>query len=184
MRYFVLMVSLLCMQQLVMAQLPEGISPQTKIYLVRHAEKDTGNNPQLTAAGRKRAGDLLHILQNKNVQRIYATQFRRTQQTGDSLRIQLHIDTLLYKADTTGETVYNKIIAAGDGGKTILIIGHSNTVPKIIRRLGAAGFPANDIPDNEFDNLYLLTYKNGKAVVQVMKYGAASGASAKMQPLQ
>ncbi len=184
MRYFAMMVTLLCMQQPVLAQLPGGLTAQTKIYLVRHAEKDTGNNPQLTAAGRKRAGDLLHILQNKNVQRIYATQFKRTQQTGDSLRIQLHIDTLLYKADTTGESIYNKIIAAGDGGKTILIIGHSNTVPKIIRRLGAADFPAKDIPDNEFDNLYLLTYKKGKVKVEIKKYGDASGTSAKMQPLQ
>ena len=161
--------------------MPDGISSGTKIYLVRHAEKDTGNNPQLTAAGRSRAGDLLHTLQNKNIQRIYATQYRRTQQTGDSLRIQLHTDTLLYKADTSGQSIYEKIIAAGDAGKTILIIGHSNTVPKIIRKLGAVNFPSADIPDTEFDNLYLITYKKGKVKVKQLKYGERSGASAKMR---
>lgn len=181
MRYLLYSITLLFICKTSSAQLPEGLSSKTTIYLVRHAEKDTGNNPQLTAAGRKRAGDLLHILQKKNIQRIYATQYRRTQQTGDSLRIQLHIDTLLYKADTTGETVLNKIIAAGDGGKTILIIGHSNTIPRIIRKLGAVDFPSSDIPDTVFDHLYRLTYKKGKARVQVMQYGAASGPSSKMQ---
>ncbi|MFN8253506.1 MAG: phosphoglycerate mutase family protein [Ferruginibacter sp.] len=184
MRHLFCFVTLLLIFKTASAQLPEGLSSKTKIYLVRHAEKDTGNNPQLTAAGRKRAGDLLHTLQNKKIERIYATQYKRTQQTGDSLRIQLHIDTLLYKADTTGESILNKIIAAGDGGKTILIIGHSNTIPKIIRKLGAADFPSNDIPDAVFDNLYLLTYKKGKAVMKEMKYGAASGSSATMRPLQ
>lgn len=181
MKHLLCFVTLLLIFKTSVAQVPEGISSKTKIYLVRHAEKDTGNNPQLTAAGRRRAGDLLQTLQNKNVQRIYATQYRRTQQTGDSLRIQLQIDTLLYKADTTGQGIYDKIIAAGDAGKTILIIGHSNTVPRIIRKLGAVNFPVADIPDMEFDNLYLITYKKGRAKVKQLKYGEKSGVSAGMK---
>lgn len=181
MRHLFCFVTLLLIFKTAAAQLPEGISSGTKIYVVRHAEKDTGNNPQLTAAGRKRAGHLLQILQQKNIQRIYSTPYRRTIQTGDSLRILLHIDTLIYKADTTGQGIYDKIIAAGDGGKTILIIGHSNTVPRIIRKLGAKDFPSTDIPDMEFDNLYLISYKKGKVKVKQMKYGDKSGVSAGMQ---
>lgn len=181
MRHLFCFVTLLLFIKTSVAQLPEGISSGTKIYVVRHAEKDTGNNPQLTAAGRKRAGDLLQILQQKNIQRIYSTPYRRTIQTGDSLRIQQHIDTLIYKADTTGQGIYDKIVAAGDGGKTILIIGHSNTVPRIIRKLGAKDFPSTDIPDMEFDNLYLITCKKGKVKVKKMKYGDQSGVSVKME---
>ena len=181
MRCFTSLLLLLCLQQITMAQVPQGISAKATIYLVRHAEKDTGNNPSLTAAGQKRAGDLMRMLQQKNIQRIYATQYKRTQQTGDSLRLQLHIDTLIYKADTTGESIYNRIIAAGDGDKNILIIGHSNTITRIILKLGAAHFPAKDIADDQFDNLFILTYKKGKATVKVKKYGAASGVSARMQ---
>ncbi len=62
---------------------------KTKIYIVRHAEKESGNDPQLTVAGRNRAGDLMRTLKNKHIRHIYVTQYRRTQMTGDSMRIQL-----------------------------------------------------------------------------------------------
>ena len=42
----------------------------TTIYVVRHAEKDTGKNPTLTTAGFARAGDLMHKLNNKGIQTI------------------------------------------------------------------------------------------------------------------
>jgi len=163
------------------AQMPQGFTKSAKIYLVRHAEKDTGNNPVLTADGRKRAGDLMRVLKSKNIQRIYVTPYKRTQMTGDSMRLQLGIDTVLYKADTTGVDIYNTILARGDGNKTILIIGHSNTVPKIIKKLGGEDVPAVTIPDAVFDNLYLIKYKRKKAVLKSMKYGSPSGIAAPMQ---
>ncbi len=181
MRLFMLLSAIFYLQMPANAQLPAGITSKTKIYLVRHAEKDTGNNPPLTLAGYKRAGDLMRTLENKNIQRIYSTPTRRTMQTGDSLRLLQHIDTILYKADTTGEGLCNKIIAAADAGKTILVIGHSNTVPKLIRRLGVTGYAAKDLPDSEFDNLFLITYKRGKVKLKAMKYGGASGVSVRMQ---
>ena len=183
MRSFIILLVLLPVQNLLFAQLPQGITAKTKIYLVRHAEKDTGNNPSLTQNGKKRAGALMYKLKSKNIQRIYVTQYKRTQMTGDSLRIQLGIDTAHYKADTTGEDIYNKIIANSDGGKTILIIGHSNTILRIIKKFGIINYPHADIPDAEFDNLYLVTYKRNKAVIKAMKYGVASAASAAMQKL-
>lgn len=170
-------------QHLALAQPPKGLTKKTKIYLVRHAEKESGNDPVLTANGNKRAGDLMRKLKDKNVQRIYVTQYKRTQMTGDSLRIQLGIDTVHYKADTTGEDIYNKIIAKADGGKTILIIGHSNTILRIIKKFGIYYYLPADIPDAEFDNLYLITYTRKKAVIKRMKYGAPSATSATMQKL-
>ena len=81
----------------------------------------------------------------------------------------------------TGEDVYNKIIAKADAGKTILIIGHSNTILRIIKKFGISNYLPADIPDTEFDNLYLITYKRKKAVIKAMKYGAASSASPAMK---
>lgn len=174
-------VVLLFIQSCLLAQVPEGLSKKSKIYLVRHAEKKTGSDPVLTEDGNKRAGALLQVLKDKKLHHIYVTQFKRTQMTGDSLRLQSGVDTIQYKADTTGDDLYNKILAHDEAGKTFLIIGHSNTVPKLIKKLGVKDFDARDIPDNEFDNLYLITYKKGKAVVKKMKYGATSAASATMQ---
>jgi broad specificity phosphatase PhoE len=153
----------------------------TKIFIVRHAEKEAGNNPVLTAAGNVRAGDLMRRLQDEGIQKIYVSQYKRTQNTGDSLRLQLKIDTVQYAADTLCDKLISAIMEHGDFGKTILIIAHSNTIPQIIRKFGVTDYPYGDIPDNEFDNLFMITYKKEKAKVKVMKYGAKSGTSAGMK---
>lgn len=166
-----------------------GIGSRTKIYLVRHAEKATtpADNPVLTEDGNKRAGDLMRKLQDKNVKRIYVTQFSRTQMTGDSMRIQLGIDTVKYLAEENGNDLFAKILSHRDAGKTILIIGHSNTVPDYILKLGVSNYPTANIPDKEFDNIYLVYYKRTfpffgryKAHVKKGKYGAASASSGNM----
>lgn len=134
----------------------------TKIYIVRHAEKEAGKDPLLTAAGNARAGDLMRYLQNRAVQKIYVSQYRRTQNTADSLRLQLNIDTVHYSADTLCDNLVNAIMEHSDFGKTILIIGHSNTIPQIIRKFGVHDYPYGDIADIDYDNLFLITYKKEK----------------------
>jgi phosphohistidine phosphatase SixA len=155
--------------------------PATRIYIVRHGEKEPGPDPSLTPAGANRAGDLMRTLKNESVQRIYVSRYRRTMMTADSIRLQLGVDTVQYMADTLCDELVNSIMQHRDFGKTILIIAHSNTIPKIIRKLGVSDHPQADIPDKEYDNLYLVTYKNGKAIVKQMKFGASSAASAPMQ---
>jgi broad specificity phosphatase PhoE len=145
-----------------------------KIYIVRHAEKVTpGADPVLTDAGYKRAGDLMRKLRNQGIRKIYVTETRRSQLTADSLRIRLHIDTVHYIADN-----YDKLILSirqhHDAGRNILIVAHSNTIPKIIRRLGVLNFPQTDIPDWQFDNLYVVTFPGGIAKVKKSKYGVES----------
>jgi phosphohistidine phosphatase SixA len=179
---------LLYSHAIVAAQLlPSGVTAKTKIYLVRHAEKQSGTDPELTDAGKKRAGDLMRTLKNKNVKRIYVTQFKRTQMTADSMRLQLGIDTVHYQADENGIDLFNKITAHNDFNTTILIIGHSDTVPDYIKKLGVANYPQANITDTEFDNLFKVYYKRPfiftsfKAHVKKGKYGEASGVSAVMQ---
>ncbi len=153
----------------------------TKIYIVRHAEKQDGKDPLLTPAGNARSGDLMRFLKDEMIRKIYVSQYRRTQNTGDSLRIQLNIDTVHYTADTLCGNLINTIMGHSDFGKTILVIGHSNTIPQVIRKFGVHDYPYGDLADNDYDRLFLITYKNGKAKVKVMKYGAAPGTSATMQ---
>lgn len=154
---------------------------ETKIYIVRHAEKEAGKDPLLTAAGNKRAGDLMRSLQDASIEKTYVSQYRRTQNTGDSLRLQFNIDTVHYSADTLCDELVASIMEHSDFGKTILVIAHSNTIPQIIRKFGVADYPYGDIADNDYDNLFMITYRNGKAKLKLAKYGAKSGASAPMQ---
>ncbi|MEP7237771.1 MAG: phosphoglycerate mutase family protein [Ferruginibacter sp.] len=178
MKYLLIFLTAIAFQNTVFAQQETAV---TKIFIVRHAEKEAGNNPVLTAAGNARAGDLMRALQNEGIQKIYVSQYRRTQNTADSMRIQLKIDTVHYAADTICDQLINAIMQHGDFGKTILIIAHSNTIPQIIRKLGVTDYPYGDIPDAEFDNLFVITYKKEKAKLKKMKYGVKSAASAPMQ---
>lgn len=160
--------------------LAQADANETRVFVVRHAEKEAGKDPLLTKAGNVRAGDLMRTLEKEGVQKIYVSQYRRTQNTADSLRIQLGIDTVHYRADTICNKLIATIMEHGDFGKTILIVAHSNTIPQIIRKLGALDFPYGDIADSDYENLFLISYPNGKAKLKRMKFGAPSGASAAM----
>ncbi|MEO5890383.1 MAG: histidine phosphatase family protein [Ferruginibacter sp.] len=175
---FILILILSAIQLPLIAQ-QVNFGNKATVYLVRHAEKGQGKDPVLTIEGNKRAGDLMRLLKNKKIARIYVTEFKRTQNTGDSLRIQLDIDTVHYAADSSQANVLlDKIKANGDTNRSILIIGHSNTVPHLIRALGLPVFPFGDLPDNEFDNIFVLKFKDGKASVKKTKYGSLSTGAA------
>jgi broad specificity phosphatase PhoE len=159
------------------------------IYIVRHAEKDAGNDPGLSAEGFQRSRDLDLALKQKvysrRIDRVYVTQYRRTQLTAEPIRISFKTDTAHYMADVTGDG----LIAAmerfkGKKDDHILIIGHSNTIPIILKRLGIYDY-SKDIPDNEYDNLFTVTYRKGIPTLTVKKYGKPSaGVTGKMNALQ
>ncbi len=152
-----------------------------RIYLVRHAEKLTGQDPLLTVDGNKRAGDLMRVLKDKHIRHIYVTEYKRTQNTGDSLRIQRGIDTVHYWSDTACANLFQKIQANADTKGSILIIGHSNTIPTIIRKLGIVNYPLDDIPSTAFDNLFIIRFKKGHPTLKKTRYGASSGPAAAMK---
>ncbi|MEP7166131.1 MAG: phosphoglycerate mutase family protein [Ferruginibacter sp.] len=171
---------------LVNAQPANGQVPDATYYLIRHAEKDTGRNPGLTMAGYSRAGDLYRELKNKKISKIYVSQFRRSQLTADSLRIYMKIDTVHYMADNNGEDLLNKLLLQKGKQKNVLIIGHSNTVPAILKRLGVTALDINEIPDEEYDNLFVVTVRNKKVSLKWLKFGKTSMPASipgKMKPL-
>ena len=182
----VLVINLFCFSFFANAQKNTNTGVRT-FYIVRHAEKDTGNNPVLSGAGLIRAGELYRVLKNRHLDKIYTTKYRRSQMTADSLRIYSGIDTVYYNADTTGNGVEEKINQQPGPQKNILVIDHSNTIAPIIKKLGITNFKLKEIPENEFDNLYIITKRKGSVRIQYKKYGTASNKNNegnKMKPLQ
>jgi len=53
-------------------------------------------------------------------------------------------------------------------GRTVLVCGHSNTVPALVRGLGGG---AVEIPDERFDALVVLTRAGGEVRTLVLGYG-------------
>jgi phosphohistidine phosphatase SixA len=131
-------------------------------FLVRHAEKHPGADSTLTEEGHLRAQHLYNLLKDSGLQKIYFTPFKRTVQTADPLLEHLHLDTVYYMPDTTGESLIYEITRREDWGKRLLIIGHSNTLLPIMRALKAKP-PVDSIGDKDYDNLFIV-YKHRDSV--------------------
>ena len=142
----------------------------TTILVVRHAEKDTlmlGSDPRLSAAGTLRARELARILGNANVSAIYSTPWQRNRLTALPLATQLG-DTLTI-VDAIDETVAR---LRRHPGETVLVVGHSNTVPQIIEQLTGEKVPA--FTEGDYDRLYVVTLAPGRAGrLLALRYGAA-----------
>lgn len=151
--------------------------PMTTIILVRHAEKNiepSNSDPDLSSAGQARAQELARMFGDAGIKAIYATQYKRTQQTVKPLADKLGLALTAVDAKNTAELV--RQIRAQHNGDVVFVAGHNNTVPEIIGALGGPQLPI--IPETEFDNLYIVTiYRVGKAKVLKMKYGSPMPAS-------
>ena len=148
--------------------------PVTTVILVRHAEKKIEPNnpdPDLSPEGFERAEEIARMFCDSGVNAIYATQFKRTQQTVKPLADHIAVPISLLDAKQADELV--KRIQTSLRGQTIFVAGHNNSVPAIISALSGETYPT--IPETEYDNLFIVTiYRFGKAKVVKLKYGAPS----------
>ena len=148
--------------------------PPTTLILVRHAEKrivpPENKDPDLSPAGQARADELARMFSDSGIAAIYATQYKRTQQTVKPLADKLRLPVNQIDAKKTADLV--KQIRAHNAGQVIFLAGHNNTVPEIIAAMGGPQLPI--IPETEYDNLYILTVQSaGSAKLLKMKYGSA-----------
>src|SRR4029079_10623505 len=145
--------------------------PVTTIILVRHAEKNIEPNnpdPDLSPDGLERASEIARVFGETGINAIYATQFKRTQQTVKPLADRTGVAVKVLQANQTDELV-NQLLTT-NRGQTVFIAGHNNTVPAIVSTLSGETYPT--IPESEYDNLYIVTiYRFGKAKVIKLKYG-------------
>ena len=150
------------------------LRPVTTVIIVRHAEKNIEPNnpdPDLTPAGQARAQEIARMFGDSGVQAIYATQYKRTQQTVAPLANRLGLSVTSTDAKQSAELT--RRILSTNRGQTVFIAGHNNTVPEIVNILSGENFPI--IPESEYDNMFIVTmYRFGKAKVLKVKYGAAT----------
>jgi phosphohistidine phosphatase SixA len=124
------------------------------IFLARHAEKAEAaadaKNPDLSPAGRARAESLARMLKDAGIVAVFATEFARTQQTAEEVRRATGADLTIVPAKDTPAVVEKLKAVSGNA----VVIGHSNTVPEIIKALGVE--QAITIAESEYDNLFIL----------------------------
>jgi phosphohistidine phosphatase SixA len=173
------LLALLLVSQLAFAQTAE---PVTTVFLIRHAERaeEPRQDPLLTEKGTARSQELARLLSTAGIKAIFTSQFARTKLTVEPLAKQLGItptaQTLKSNPsnprqiaeESTKETV-DKIMAHAGG--SVLVVGHSNSIPDVIKMLGGDVTPTID--EKKFDDLFVVTvFAKSKAKVTHLKYGS------------
>lgn len=128
------------------------------VIFVRHAEKEQGEgvseDPSLTTAGMQRATKLARTLQAAGVTRVFATEFKRTQETAGPVAAALGLEVEEYAAGSS--KAHANTLAALDPGAVAVVVGHSNTVPAMVESLGGklAGLDQQGhLSESEYDRV-------------------------------
>jgi broad specificity phosphatase PhoE len=149
------------------------------VIVVRHAEKLCGQGDvALAEAGWQRARELAAVLADAKVGAIVSSDWQRTRSTAEPLAqaLGIAIERAEKVAGETTEQHLAKVLAVvrRQAGKVVLVVGHSNTVPRLLTALGA---PARgDLEETDYDNLFTFDPATGSLLAA--RYGAPDPAVA------
>ena len=147
-------------------------------YIVRHAEKaqpgsgivmTTPDNPPLSNRGEERAILLKDLLKDKHIRYIFSTNTLRTKSTAKPLSAATGVKIKIYDKP---DKAFIKMLKALHNNT--LIVGHSDTVDDIVNALCNTENVHGDLPDSQYDNLYVVKIAGKKVSFQAMKYGKPS----------
>jgi broad specificity phosphatase PhoE len=140
--------------------MPAVAFAQKLVFVVRHAERaDAGmqaqTDPPLSAAGEARALKLAAMLAEAGVKDIFATEFKRTQDTAKPLAMKTGVAVEQVGSKDTALLIAKIKSHPND---VVLVVGHSNTLPAILKALVGVDVM---IADNEYDNLFVVVPATG-----------------------
>lgn len=144
----------------------------TLVIFVRHAERAATpvDDPELTPAGRARALALVEALRDAKVQVVIHTPRIRTRDT--ALPLAQHFGLSPEVVPLTPGSAHVEAMADAikrHHGKTVVVVGHSNTIMRYIAALG--GPRRGDLCDHQYDGLYTLALIHGEAFLVEGQYG-------------
>jgi len=130
--------------------------PVTTFILLRHAEKDltqSTNDPDLSTEGKERAIKLVSMFKQSDVHAVYSTDYKRTRQTVEPLATARVLTIQLYDARKNSDidTMLQK-----HAGQTIVVSGHSNTVPSFVNYL-IGEMKYQPMGDGEYGNIIIVS---------------------------
>ncbi len=139
--------------------MPPVAFAQRLVFVVRHAERaDAGmqaqTDPPLSAAGEARAQKLAAMLADAGVKDILATEFKRTQDTAKPLAMKTGVAVEQVDSKDTALLIARIKLHPNS---VVLVVGHSNTVPAILKALVGVEVAIAD----EYDNLFVVVPATG-----------------------
>jgi broad specificity phosphatase PhoE len=151
-------------------------SAQQVISVVRHAERASApsgqtatagmmaDDPPITPAGEQRAARLASMLASAGIRHVFTSEYLRTRQTAAPLAAKLGLTPAAVPAKDPDALLAR--IRGADGN--VLVVGHSNTVPDLLKKLGVSGTVT--IADGDYDNLFVVFRDGDKATLTTLKY--------------
>jgi len=147
---------------LLLSMLVTTATAESTIFIVRHGERaDSSNDSDLSVAGRARAEALAKMLSDAKITAIYATEFKRTQQTAAPLAKALGITVTTVQLKDKDALVAELRALNGNA----LVVGHGNTIPDLVKALGISE-PIN-IGENDYDNLFEIVLEEKPKLIRL-----------------
>lgn len=148
-----------------------SVQAQRLVVCVRHAEKaDASSDTSLSPAGMARAAALAAALRDAEIDGIYVSPFRRTQQTAAMLAALRGLVPIV--DPQTDPDALVKTLRTKHASGRVLVVGHSDTVPAILKALGHDPGVPIQIDDSEFDHMFLaIPSTTGPPSVIHLRYG-------------
>lgn len=145
------------------------------VVVVRHAEKasDDPKDPGLSETGQARAQSLVKALAGLPLSAAYATQYRRTRLTAEPAAQAAGVTVRIREANAANARTYADDLVALvrrlHRGGNVLVVGHSNTVPEIVKAF--SGIEVEALSDGDYNRIYVITLaKGGKARLLQLRY--------------
>ena len=146
------------------------------VVIVRHGEKaDQSADPVLSQAGVDRAAALASSLAGARVSAVLTSSLQRTRLTGQPAAAAAGVLVNPIGMEGGGPAHVARVAAAvrrAAPGATVLVVGHSNTVPEIARALGDAD--PQVLTDCDYDRMTVIQLGKGRPKVMHGRYGAPS----------
>ena len=124
-------------------------------YLIRHAEKVRTNksdrDPALNEKGIIRALNWKDYFIDKEISKIYSTNYKRTLETVKPIQEAIGLTTILYSPSS----INYKDFISSNKGEIVLVVGHSNTIPNFVNELINKEI-YTQIDDLNNSNLYIV----------------------------
>jgi len=133
-------------------------------YFVRHFEKQQGDDPHLSELGQQSAQKLVTAFEGKQLNKIYSTQYHRTLESAAPLAAARGLEIIIY--DPAKLELFAQQIKTENH---ILIVGHSNTTPQLIRLMGAE---VADLTEADYGQLFTLIKEQKQVNLSIHKLRA------------
>ncbi|TKD50014.1 SixA phosphatase family protein [Sphingomonas baiyangensis] len=128
-----------------------GEAPSQTVYVMRHLHTPEGvTDAELTPEGHAAARTLAAQLEGQKLAAVFTTDFRRSRASVAPLLAARAMTAQLYDHRDPDALVARIRAVEGD----VLVVGHSNTVPELVEKLGGARPAPMTHPD--FGDLWVI----------------------------